>query len=109
MGKIPKQKIKTHEVLNNPLPGGQDDFLTLSLKRKRGSDLPPAFPTCETARKVVRELLRLQSNYIEEVNVLSPEEGWVKVRDSSLTLCLLGRTFLAIFFHNAWYQFWCFQ
>ena len=90
MGKILIIAVQASEVLNKPVPGGSNDFLTLSLKRKPGSSLPPVFPTCAIGMIAIRELLKDYSPMIEEVKVLSPQEGWVKARDSSLTLLCLN-------------------
>ena len=85
MGKIPSHQVKSRDVLNEPVPGGENDFLTLSLKRKPHSNLPPVFPSVPIGRMVIEQMFAQYFAEVESINVLSAELGWVKVRGSAIS------------------------
>ena len=83
MGKIPCRQVFARDVSNSPVnKANEDQFLTLSLKRKPGSSLPPVFPSVAIVGKLIIE--RMFTRYFAEV---STELGWVNVRESTNSFC----------------------
>ena len=88
MGKIPCRQVFAKDVLNSPVnKANEDQFLTLSLKRKPGSPLPPVFPSVAIGKLIIERMFSQYFAEIESVKVLSTELGWVKVRESTSFLC----------------------
>ena len=83
MGKIPCRQVFARDVSNSPVnKANEDQFLTLSLKRKPGSLLPPVFPSVAIVGKLIIE--RMFTRYFAEV---STELGWVNFRESTSSFC----------------------
>ena len=84
MGKIPSQQVRSKDTLKEPVGGGNNDFSTISTKRKPFSNLPPVFPSEPIGRMVIEQLLSKYFAEIESIKVLSAELGWVKARGSAI-------------------------
>ena len=85
MGKLPSLQVNAKDVSSKSIQGASNDYLTISPNRKPGSSLPPVFPSCPKGKMIIQDLFQVYFAEIDTIEVLSPELGWVEVKDSAKT------------------------